>query len=120
VRVLACAGLASCATTGGARELTFADLLYVDTAGQPAPLDLARFYPDAAMRMEMDGRAVVRCQVMQDRTLQSCLVVSESPPGYRFGNATVRVASRLRAKPEVEITDGQTALLSVGWTIPRA
>jgi protein TonB len=111
--------LAGCATAPATPELTAADLFTADAAGQPAELDLSTYYPDVAMRKEVTGRAVVRCDISQDRTLQNCRIVEESPPGLRFGDATIRVAARMRVKPEVAVTFGQTALVRINWTLPR-
>ena len=91
---------------------------YVDEAGQPVDLDLSRYFPDAAVRMEVSGRAVVRCRVETDRTLQGCEAVTESPVGYRFLDQTLRVIAHMRVRPEVPVTAGQTALIAMNWRLP--
>ena len=112
--------VAGCATTSTQpRELTVADMDFVNAAGEPEALDLARYFPDVAVRREVSGRASIRCSVMSDRTLHDCAVISESPPGFRFGEQTIRVASRMRVKPGLVIAPGQSASIAINWIWPH-
>jgi hypothetical protein len=87
------------------------------------PMDpgISRYYPDVAMRMNIEGSATVRCVIKPAWRLDKCAVLSEEPAGWGFGNATVRMFRALIVKPanpgEVIGTD---ALLTrtVNWHLP--
>jgi len=66
---------------------------------QATGADLAQYYPDRAQRMEKEGDAIIRCTATLEGSLADCQVVSESPKGYGFGDATVKVARFFRVKP---------------------
>jgi TonB family protein len=61
---------------------------------------LAEFYPDQAREAQVEGQAAVKCSVTADAHLDDCLIVSEDPPGFGFGRATLQAARsmNLRAK----------------------
>jgi protein TonB len=65
----------------------------------PPQSPLADLYPERAQRMSVEGDASIRCVVTTEGLLTSCVVVSERPTGYGFGEATVRASSRWRVKP---------------------
>lgn len=65
-----------------------------DWLWRPFPQQLDRFFPERAMRQEVGGAATVSCTAEVDRKLTGCQMVSESPEGFGFGDATIR-ASRL-------------------------
>lgn len=66
---------------------------------KPSGADLETFYPSAARAAGMSGRATIECSVLPDGRLSDCVVVSETPEGYGFGEATVRAATKLRMRP---------------------
>jgi len=67
---------------------------------KPSGDDVARYYPDRALRQEVDGRATISCSVKANGTVTGCVVVSESPEGYGFGDAAIKLSSRFRMKPK--------------------
>ncbi|MDQ0464580.1 TonB family protein [Caulobacter ginsengisoli] len=71
-----------------------------DWAALPSPDDIARYYPEHAMRNSISGRAVIGCFVSAEGLLTNCKVISESPPGEDFGAAAVRMAPAFRMKPK--------------------
>lgn len=70
-----------------------------DWLSQPNGDVLAAFYPPQAQQDQVEGRAAVKCIVTPAGVATSCTVVSESPDGYGFGNATVEIASYFRFHP---------------------
>jgi hypothetical protein len=50
-----------------------------------------RYYPRDAMARNIDGRAVLYCEILPSRRL-ACVVGEESPVGYGFGEAAQRIA----------------------------
>lgn len=68
--------------------------------------DLADAYPEAAARRSMEGRVVLDCLIGADLAIR-CRATSETPGGYGFAAAALRVAQRYRAQPTLE--DGRPA-----------
>jgi hypothetical protein len=46
-------------------------------------------YPERATRLGVEGSAKVECGVAPDLTATHCQVISETPPGYGFGDAAL-------------------------------
>jgi His-Xaa-Ser repeat protein HxsA len=69
-----------------------------DWLRKPTSEDMARYYPDRAQRMEVSGRAEIVCDVTAKGTLEACMVVSESPEDYGFGEAALKLARFFRMK----------------------
>ena len=77
-----------------ARQVTNPDWLR-----KPSPDDIARYYPIAAQRRDIGGRVRVQCRLANDGVLNDCVVLSETPPGYGFGEAALNVATRFQMRP---------------------
>jgi protein TonB len=60
---------------------------------------MADLYPERAQRMEVEGSAAIRCKVTVKGTMEGCIVVSETPKDYGFGEATIKAARRWKMKP---------------------
>lgn len=83
---------------------------------------LAQYYPGKAIDNDRTGQASVECTVLDAAGHISCVLISETPAGYGFGDATVRVVqdkgridtnqglikpgSKLRATLKWELADG--------------
>jgi protein TonB len=65
---------------------------------RPDGNDFARYYPERARDRDVEGSATIECIVGADGRL-SCTVTSEDPPGFGFGEATLRVARHFRIAP---------------------
>ncbi len=59
-----------------------------------------RYYPPGAQSMHREGRAVLRCHVTAQGAVDSCVVVSEDPPGLGFGEAALRMSCLFKFKPK--------------------
>src|SRR6185437_1647794 len=59
----------------------------------------ARNYPARALRMNLEGHAVVECTVQADGALSGCSIVSEDPPGAGFGDAALQLMGSFRMAP---------------------
>ena len=62
------------------------------------PRDLARYYPDRALRREVEGRVVLDCGV-SIRGALDCAVVSETPANWGFGEAALRISRDYQMVP---------------------
>lgn len=95
------------------------DLAYEDSLkpAPPAPVrptvvwarpltsaEFARYYPERALRMEKQGSARLECQIQPDGSL-NCSVADETPAGYGFGDAGLKMLPHLRVKDR--LADGK-------------
>lgn len=62
------------------------------------PRDLGAYYPRRAIDRNIEGDALLDCLVTTAGTLQ-CSVVSETPTGWGFGEAALRIARDHRMAP---------------------
>lgn len=64
----------------------------------PSPEDLDKVYPAKALRLGVEGAATLRCTTRADGVLVDCKVASESPAGYEFGEAALKLAGKFRTE----------------------
>jgi len=71
-----------------------------DFSSKPNADDMARYYPDRAQRMGVEGRATFRCTVTAQGKLTDCVITAEDPPGQDFGKQTLQLTKtfKMRAK----------------------
>lgn len=91
----ACLGAVTSASADGSK--TVQD---IDWASRPTVEMLADAYPSLPMRLMIEGRAVIRCDVSDLGVLEACEVVSETPQGMGFGTGALSLAHRFRMKPK--------------------
>lgn len=113
------AGIA--ATGSVARAAEPARIVRPDWAQRPSGEDLARYYPERAQRLEAEGRVVMQCRVQASGDLTACEVVSETPPGMGFGEATLKLAPLFRMKPATRDgvpVDGALIRMPIVYKLP--
>lgn len=68
---------------------------------RPSGEDMARYYPEAALKAGVTGaKVIVDCGIAADGRLENCLVRTEDPVDYGFGEATVKLARHFQMAPE--------------------
>lgn len=72
---------------------------------RPTADQIARAYPDMAVRNGVTGTATLDCQVMANGAVGTCDVIGETPAGAGFAKAALGLAHYFRMKPRTE--DGQ-------------
>ncbi len=65
----------------------------------PSGEEMARYFPERAQRLERSGRATILCTVETDGRVSGCVVASEDPAGFGFGEAAIRLSKLFRMKP---------------------
>jgi TonB family protein len=73
-------------------------------------------YPVRAVRAGMAGDVALRCEMDQAGRMGVCHVLSETPEGYGFGAAALRLAERMRSEPKS--VSGSPLYSVVEFTIP--
>lgn len=87
---------------------------------RPDVRQFSQYYPERANEREVEGRATIDCIVGADGRL-SCTVTSEDPPGYGFGEATLRISRFFRIAPATRDgvpTSGGRFRTTVRWQRP--
>jgi protein TonB len=83
----------------------------------------AWYYPERAQRMEIDGKAVMSCDVTEEGRLTACELVSETPEGYGFGAATLEVSRYFKLKPKLDAdgkpVPGGRINFPLTWSLPK-
>lgn len=117
--VLAATILAT-ATAAAAEPQTISD---PDWDTRPTIEMLARAYPVAPMRLRIQGRTSIRCDVSDLGVLENCELLSESPEGMGFGEAALGLAHRFRMKPRTvggEPVAGGVVRIPISFSMPEA
>lgn len=68
--------------------------------GRPNSAEMARYYPDSAVRREVQGVATISCSVTAKGSVANCRVASETPAGEGFGPAALKLARYFRMSPQ--------------------
>lgn len=76
-----------------------------DWLQRPGADEIARAYPERALREGIGGAVTLNCEVTAAGAVAHCLVAAESPQGYGFGRAAVGLSSRFRLRPQT--VDGE-------------
>lgn len=66
---------------------------------RPSPRDVDAAYPQRALRMNQTGQAQMRCRVNADGSIRDCVVAAETPPGFGFGQAALRLVPLFKMRP---------------------
>jgi protein TonB len=79
-----------------------------------------RDFPDRAISSGTAGQASVRCTVTASGRPANCQVTSESPSGYGFGRAAVRVVERGQLSPRTVDGAAENATFTTTVRFPIA
>jgi protein TonB len=71
-----------------------------DWLRQPSADQLAREYPDRALRLDREGRVQLSCTVAADGKVNNCSVTSETPTGMGFGEAALKLTRYFQMRPQ--------------------
>lgn len=84
----------------------------------PTAAQVTAAYPTRAQFEGVEGRAVIGCTIGANGHLEGCTVVSEDPAGYGFGEATLAVAPRFKARMSTTRA-GQPIRLPLSFRVPE-
>jgi TonB family protein len=78
--------------------------------------DMARVYPPRAAREGLSGTSRVHCAVEASGILSGCVVVSQSPIGFGFGEAELRLIPLFRMAP-ARYGSGANTDVPIRWNL---
>lgn len=81
------------------------------------------FYPPKAQSHRVEGYAVALCRVGPNLELINCRVQTESPAGYGFGDAILKLAALVQVPPQTlsgAPTRGRPYLFDITFKLPRS
>jgi protein TonB len=93
-----------------------------DWARRPSGEDIARYYPDRAQRMEVEGRVTLSCKVTSRGLLEGCSVLSEDPADQDFGSAALRMTRLFKMRPMTKDgspVEGGTVRIPLRFQLPK-
>jgi len=114
VLALALLALPAAAQQAPTREVVFAKMPGRYKAyGPPGP-----YFPERAERMNQNGYGVIDCRVLAQGVLDACTAVSETPDGFGFKEAAVRLAQERLITATGQPTEGrETVRLAVPFQL---
>lgn len=68
----------------------------------PSTDDMAKVYPEKALRRNISGVAVIDCGVTTEGDLSDCALSSETPVNYEFGYAALKLAPLFNLEPRMK------------------
>jgi periplasmic protein TonB len=71
-----------------------------DWVRKPNGKDFERYYPARALDREKEGRVVLDCLVNENGSI-NCRVSSETPEGWDFGDAALKIARSFQMSPKM-------------------
>ena len=93
-----------------------------DWARRPSGEDIARFYPDRAQRMEVEGRVTLSCKVTAKGLLEGCSILSEDPADQDFGSSALRMTRLFKMRPQTKDgapVEGGTVRIPLSFRLPK-
>lgn len=89
--------------------------------GQPTAEDLQRVYPARARAEHLGGVVILGCDVAVTGRLARCVVVSETPRAWGFGEAALGLAGKFLMEPKMQggrAVEGGSVRVPIVFSLP--
>jgi len=114
----AVASLSACATKP-AEQAMVTRPIWIE---RPNGLDMARYYPAEAAKAGAGGRAAIGCGIAKDGRLRDCVVRSQAPAQYAFGQAALKLSQHFQMQPldhDGKPTSGGKIVIPIVFAAPQ-
>ncbi|KSB90847.1 hypothetical protein AS593_11590 [Caulobacter vibrioides] len=90
-----------------------------DWQRKPTADQMARYYPERAQREDVGGLATIGCMVGKGGRLTDCKVLKETPEGYGFGKAAVKLSAEFEmTPPPPELIGKKDVSIPITFAVP--
>jgi len=106
---------------GGERPV-FTVRARLDFKRLPKAEDMARYYPEKAGSLGIEGAADMHCRVLTDGRFADCAITSQAPQGQNFDAATLKLAPLFRVDMTSglgRLAEGKVIDMPVVWLLPN-
>jgi hypothetical protein len=96
-------------------------VLQGDWLRRPTGDDMANNYPRRAEYDLRNGHATMVCQSDETGRLHDCTITNETPLGYGFGEADLKLLPHFKITPSVDCSGrpvSSTIVIPIGWIVP--
>jgi TonB family protein len=87
---------------------------------RPSGDDIVQYYPPRAMDLGREGFSSIKCIVTASGSVENCTIVSETPDGYGFGAAALRLSALFKMKmtaPDGQPVQGKSVVIPISWKL---
>jgi protein TonB len=93
-----------------------------DWVHKPTAKEAWSFYPERATRQMRSGEVRLRCAVEDTGQVTGCVVVADSKPGNRFGEAALKMSRLFVIRPRVingAVVDGALVTIPIVFRVAQ-